>query len=75
VVAAPGRAPTLEPRTVVPAASCAFALPVATPPNAIVSGTGYVTIPQMVRAGIVLNVVGVVLIVATMWWHAPLVHG
>jgi solute carrier family 13 (sodium-dependent dicarboxylate transporter), member 2/3/5 len=57
------------------AASCAFALPVATPPNAIVFGTGYVTIPQMVRAGIVLNVVGVVLIVATMWWLAPLVYG
>jgi solute carrier family 13 (sodium-dependent dicarboxylate transporter), member 2/3/5 len=57
------------------AASCAFALPVATPPNAIVFGTGYVTIPQMVRAGIVLNVVGTVLIVATMWGLAPLVYG
>jgi solute carrier family 13 (sodium-dependent dicarboxylate transporter), member 2/3/5 len=40
-----------------------------------VFGTGYVTIPQMVRAGIVLNVVGVVLIVATMWWLAPPVYG
>jgi solute carrier family 13 (sodium-dependent dicarboxylate transporter), member 2/3/5 len=57
------------------AASCAFALPVATPPNAIVFGTGYVTIPQMVRAGIVLNVTGTVLIVATMWGLAPLVYG
>ena len=45
-------------------ASCAFMLPVATPPNAIVFGSGRVTMGQMVRTGIVLNVVGTVLIVA-----------
>jgi solute carrier family 13 (sodium-dependent dicarboxylate transporter), member 2/3/5 len=44
------------------AATCAFALPVATPPNAIVFGTGHVTVTQMARAGAVLNVIGVVLI-------------
>lgn len=44
------------------AASCAFMLPVATPPNAIVFGSGYVTIPQMVRSGAALNVIGIVLI-------------
>jgi sodium-dependent dicarboxylate transporter 2/3/5 len=50
---------------IVPAAisaSCAFMLPVATPPNAIVFGAGYVTIPQMCRAGLWLNIIGILLI-------------
>ena len=37
------------------AASCAFMLPPATPPNAIVFGSGYVSIPQMARAGFLIN--------------------
>jgi di/tricarboxylate transporter len=37
-------------------------LPVATPPNAIVFGAGYVTIPQMCRAGLWLNIIGILLI-------------
>ena len=44
------------------AASCAFMLPVATPPNAIIFGSGHVTIQQMIRAGFWLNLMGVVLI-------------
>ena len=44
------------------AATCAFMLPVGTPPNAIVFGTGAVTIGQMARGGFVLNLVGIVLI-------------
>ncbi len=44
------------------AATCAFMLPVGTPPNAIVFGTGTVTIGQMIRGGAVLNIVGVLLI-------------
>jgi sodium-dependent dicarboxylate transporter 2/3/5 len=46
------------------AASCAFMLPVATPPNAIVFGTGHVPISKMTRAGLWLNLVGVGLITA-----------
>jgi sodium-dependent dicarboxylate transporter 2/3/5 len=46
------------------AASCGFMLPVATPPNAIVFGTGKVRIAQMARAGLLLDVCGVVLITA-----------
>jgi solute carrier family 13 (sodium-dependent dicarboxylate transporter), member 2/3/5 len=44
------------------AASCAFMMPVATPPNAIVYGSGRVSVPAMARAGIVLNVVFAVLV-------------
>ena len=42
------------------AASLAFMMPVGTPPNAIVFGTGLVTIPDMIRAGIWLNLAGIV---------------
>lgn len=44
------------------AATCAFMLPVGTPPNAIVFGTGAVSIAEMARGGLLLNLVGVVLI-------------
>ena len=44
------------------AATCAFMLPVGTPPNAIVFGSGAVTIKEMARGGAVLNVTGVLLI-------------
>jgi sodium-dependent dicarboxylate transporter 2/3/5 len=57
------------------AASCAFMLPVATPPNAIVFGSGYLTIPQMVRAGIWLNLIGVVVILAAVYLLTNVVFG
>jgi len=46
------------------AASCAFMMPVATPPNAIVFASGKLTIPQMARAGFLLNIAGIVLVTA-----------
>jgi sodium-dependent dicarboxylate transporter 2/3/5 len=45
------------------AASCAFMLPVATPPNAIVYGSGHVRIRDMIRAGVWMNLVSIVVIV------------
>jgi sodium-dependent dicarboxylate transporter 2/3/5 len=53
------------------AASFAFMLPVATPPNAIVFSSRYVTIPQMVRAGIWMNLIGVVIITAFVYLVLP----
>lgn len=49
------------------AASMAFMMPVATPPNAIVFGSGYITIPQMVRAGFWLNLVSIMIVTAAMF--------
>jgi len=46
------------------ATSCAFMLPIATPPNAIIFGSGKVTMAQMARHGFMLNLLGTVLIVA-----------
>jgi sodium-dependent dicarboxylate transporter 2/3/5 len=57
------------------AASTGFALPVATPPNAIVFGSGQVTVRQMARAGILLDVVAIVVIVAAVAILFPLVLG
>ncbi len=57
------------------AASYAFMMPVATPPNAIVFSSGYITVPQMVRAGIWLNVVGVLMIVVFLYLLMTAVFG
>jgi sodium-dependent dicarboxylate transporter 2/3/5 len=53
------------------AASSAYMMPVGTPPNAIVFGTGLVKMPQMLRAGFVLNVAGIAVITAIGWWLVP----
>lgn len=55
------------------AASCAFMLPVATPPNAIIYGSGFITIPQMVRAGVVLNVIFVLFVTVITYLLLPVV--
>jgi sodium-dependent dicarboxylate transporter 2/3/5 len=44
------------------AASCAFMLPVATPPNAIVFGSGYLKITDMIKAGIWMNILSIILL-------------
>lgn len=71
-----GMSPVLLTVPVALAASCAFMLPVATPPNAIVYGSGHLAIPDMVKAGLWLNLAGSVLIVALTYafagWLFPL---
>ncbi len=54
------------------ASSCAFMMPVATPPNAIVFSSGRITIPQMAWAGVWMNLLGaILLLVMTRFWIMP----
>jgi len=57
------------------AASCAFMLPVATPPNAIVFGSGYLRIPDMVRVGIWMNIISILLLTLFVYFALPFLWG
>jgi sodium-dependent dicarboxylate transporter 2/3/5 len=54
-------------------ASLAFMLPVSTPPNAIVFGTGCVPLLKMVKHGIMLDLIGIAVIILVVHWWVPLV--
>jgi len=53
-------------------ASCAFMLPVATPPNAVVFGSGYLRIPDMIRAGIWMNLISIMIITLFAYYLLPI---
>jgi sodium-dependent dicarboxylate transporter 2/3/5 len=55
------------------ASSCAFMLPMATPPNAIVFASGYVKVAQMARVGIFINLIAVILLIIMYRFIIPLV--
>jgi sodium-dependent dicarboxylate transporter 2/3/5 len=55
------------------AASCAFMLPVATPPNAVVFGSGYLEIDDMVKKGIWMNIISIILLTLIVYFILPLV--
>jgi sodium-dependent dicarboxylate transporter 2/3/5 len=57
------------------AANCAFMLPVGTPPNAIIFGTGKFSIMEMVKNGFWLNIIGIILIVLAVYFYLPVVWG
>jgi len=53
------------------AASCAFMLPVATPPNAVVFGSGYLRIPDMVQKGIWMNLISILIVTLMVYFAIP----
>ncbi len=55
------------------AASCAFMLPVATPPNAVVFGSGYLKIEDMVKKGIWMNIMSIFILTAVVYFLLPLI--
>ncbi len=79
ILAAVGPAMGLDPMllmlTAALAASCGFMLPVATPPNAIVFATGRIGMHRMMRAGIWMDGLCAVVIIAAMWLLGPWVLG
>lgn len=62
--------PILIPCTM--AASCAFMLPMATPPNAIVFASGHIKVSEMAKAGIILNVISIIILIAFAQYIIPL---
>ena len=55
------------------AASCAFMLPVATPPNAVVFGSGYLRIPDMIKTGLWMNFISIILITLIVYFALPVI--
>ena len=56
-------------------ASCAFMLPVATPPNAVVFSSGYIRIRDMARTGVGMNLISIVIVVLIVWFFMPVIWG
>ncbi len=52
-------------------ASCASMMPMGTPPNAIAFSSGFIPLREMIRAGFVMNLICVILIVVFCWWFLP----
>ena len=75
VAAEAGHTPIALLAPVAMAASCAFMLPVATPPNAVVYGSGRISIPDMVKAGFWLNIASILVVSLIAVYLAPRLLG
>lgn len=56
-------------------ASCAFMLPVATPPNAIVFGSNYLKVSDMAKKGFLMNIISIILIALVVYYYLPIAFG
>lgn len=70
-----GENPLLLAIAVTLGASCAFMLPMGSPPNAIVFSSGYLKVSQMVKAGFILNIIAIILIVLFAYFVLPFIFG
>ncbi|TAG89044.1 MAG: DASS family sodium-coupled anion symporter [Bacteroidetes bacterium] len=70
-----GENPLLLSIAVTLGASCAFMLPMGSPPNAIIFSSGYLKVSQMVKAGFILNIISIILIVIFAYFILPLIFG
>jgi sodium-dependent dicarboxylate transporter 2/3/5 len=55
------------------AASCASMMPMGTPPNAIAFASGHIKIKEMMKAGLVMNIICIILISLFCWFLLPLI--
>lgn len=55
------------------ASSCAFMMPISTPPNAIVFASGHIKIKDMMRAGVLLNIISIIILVIIGRWLIPVI--
>lgn len=75
IAAGTGMDPVVLSAAVAMAASCAFMLPAATPPNALIFASGHVRVADMIRAGLVMNLLAVVLVALAARAFTPLLSG
>ncbi len=73
IAAEQGRSPLMFGVPLTLATSCAFMMPMATPPNALVFASGYIRVAEMVRAGFLINIAALVVLILILQITVPFV--